>query len=106
MSLCFNIQFSKFSVQKNFSASGDDEIRTRDPLLARQVLSQLSYAPIWSFSAFSRIKLPFLKVGLSGLEPPNSRLSGVLSNRLSYKPFLNLAGIVTNLSLRFSAWLR
>ena len=26
--------------------SGDDEIRTRDPLLARQVLSQLSYAPI------------------------------------------------------------
>ena len=26
--------------------SGDDENRTRDPLLARQVLSQLSYAPI------------------------------------------------------------
>ena len=26
--------------------SGDDEIRTHDPLLARQVLSQLSYAPI------------------------------------------------------------
>ena len=28
------------------SASGDGEIRTLDPLLARQVLSQLSYAPI------------------------------------------------------------
>ena len=27
--------------------SGDGEIRTLDPLLARQVLSQLSYAPIW-----------------------------------------------------------
>ena len=27
-------------------------------------------------------------VGLSGLEPPTSRLSGVRSNRLSYKPFL------------------
>ena len=27
-------------------ASGDNEIRTRDPLLARQVLSQLSYTPM------------------------------------------------------------
>ena len=27
--------------------SGDGEIRTLDPLLARQVLSQLSYTPIW-----------------------------------------------------------
>ena len=34
------------------------------------MLSQLSYAPM----------------GLSGLEPPTSRLSGVRSNRLSYKP--------------------
>ena len=25
---------------------GDNEIRTRDPLLARQVLSQLSYTPV------------------------------------------------------------
>ena len=28
------------------------------------------------------------KMGLSGLEPPTSRLSGVRSNRLSYKPIL------------------
>ena len=27
-------------------SSGDGEIRTHDPLLARQVLSQLSYTPI------------------------------------------------------------
>ena len=54
--------------------NGDGEIRTLDPLLARQVLSQLSYAPIL--------------MGLSGLEPPTSRLSGVRSNRLSYKPRL------------------
>ena len=27
-------------------------------------------------------------MGLSGLEPPTSRLSGVRSNRLSYKPLL------------------
>ena len=34
-------------------------------------------------------------VGLSGLEPPTSRLSGVRSNRLSYKPFFFLP---------FSSW--
>ena len=28
------------------------------------------------------------QMGLSGLEPPTSRLSGVRSNRLSYKPIL------------------
>ena len=27
--------------------TGDDGIRTHDPLLAGQVLSQLSYTPIW-----------------------------------------------------------
>ena len=31
---------------------------------------------------------PLDPVGLSGLEPPTSRLSGVRSNRLSYKPML------------------
>ena len=29
-----------------FASNGDGEIRTHDPLLARQVLSQLSYTPI------------------------------------------------------------
>ena len=29
------------------SGDGDGEIRTLDPLLARQVLSQLSYTPIY-----------------------------------------------------------
>ena len=71
--------------------SGDEGIRTPDPLLARQVLSQLSYTPIlrkffllsWVFILFYRVINP---VGLSGLEPPTSRLSGVRSNQLSYKP--------------------
>jgi hypothetical protein len=31
---------------KLLSTSGDGEIRTLDPLLARQVLSQLSYTPM------------------------------------------------------------
>ena len=71
------MKFSKYiSQQILFSSAdnGDGEIRTLDPLLARQVLSQLSYAPIL--------------MGLSGLEPPTSRLSGVRSNQLSYKPIL------------------
>ena len=37
---------------KLLSANGDGEIRTLDPLLARQVLSQLSYTPIWIFIQF------------------------------------------------------
>ena len=68
--------------------SGDEEIRTLDPLLARQVLSQLSYIPIGYFPyLFLNSAMPE-PVGLSGLEPPTSRLSGVRSNQLSYKPFL------------------
>ena len=35
------------------------------------------------------ISLP-IKVGLSGLEPPTSRLSGVRSNQLSYRPLSQL----------------
>ena len=70
--------YSVFKVHPDFfkPVSGDNEIRTRDPLLARQVLSQLSYIP-----------RPH-KMGSSGLEPPTSRLSGVRSNQLSYKPIL------------------
>ena len=37
---------SRLVLIKLLSANGDGEIRTLDPLLARQVLSQLSYAPV------------------------------------------------------------
>ena len=90
---------------------GDEENRTPDPLLARQVLSQLSYTPTdaWLpliergvsmqsgmarrlsvlYSVFRVYR--FALVGLGGLEPPTSRLSGVRSNHLSYAPmFLGL----------------
>ena len=41
------MKFSMYNVcQDNFLTNGDGEIRTLDPLLARQVLSQLSYTPI------------------------------------------------------------
>ncbi len=52
---------------------GGKQIRTAGLLLARQALSQLSYTPT-------------LLVGLSGFEPLTSRLSGVRSNQLSYRP--------------------
>ena len=52
---------------------GGKRARTAGLLRARQALSQLSYTPRQM-------------VGLSGLEPPTSRLSGVRSNHLSYKP--------------------
>ena len=53
-----------------FQPSGDGEIRTLDPLLARQLLSQLSYAPgfaLFFFSVFTvLLKRYFKLVGLSG----------------------------------------
>ena len=45
-----------------------------------------TFAPQQTFSA-EKQKDYLTLLGLSGLEPPTSRLSGVRSNRLSYKPF-------------------
>ena len=49
----FLIRNSKFEIRNYFLrtkyAGGDDGIRTHDPLLAGQVLSQLSYTPITKF---------------------------------------------------------
>ena len=49
----YSFQYVVFKVHgtpqaRLLSANGDGEIRTLDPLLARQVLSQLSYTPIWA----------------------------------------------------------
>ena len=56
---------------------GDEETRTPDPLLAKEMLYQLSYVPPSSGEGV---------VGVSGLEPETSALSGQRSNRLSYRP--------------------
>ena len=64
-------------------SGGDSGARTRSLRLAKPALSQLSYIP----NMFIRRAWPRAKVvGLSGLEPPTSRLSGVRSNQLSYRP--------------------
>ena len=57
---------------------GAERDRTADPLLAKQVLSQLSYSPT------SQAEM----VGLGRVELPTSPLSGVRSNQLSYRPGL------------------
>jgi hypothetical protein len=51
--------------------------------LSAQALGGLAFSrSLFRLRAFRRKRL----VGLSGLEPPTSRLSGVRSNHLSYKP--------------------
>ena len=78
---------------------GAEEARTPDPLLAKEVLSQLSYGPLglgywrsdvggWMACARSDVRLPTSRfpnevVGHSGLEPETSVLSGLRSNQLS-----------------------
>ena len=59
---------------------GAERNRTADPLLAKQVLYQLSYSP----KTFQ--ESPPKMVGLGRLELPTSRLSSARSNQLSYKP--------------------
>ena len=50
-------QLSYKPILKSFDFSGDEEIRTLDPLLARQVLSQLSYTPVFGCDQLSRSTL-------------------------------------------------
>ena len=100
---------------------GAERDRTADPLLAKQVLSQLSYSPALYTSLSRRevgqtgrtadaqkrlsqymspprrmskrlstsppIRIPSAMVGLGRVELPTSRLSGVRSNHLSYRPY-------------------
>ena len=51
--MIFSIRFSRYKASSLSLMNGDGEIRTLDPLLARQVLSQLSYTPIKSGSHLS-----------------------------------------------------
>lgn len=58
--------------------------RTDDPLLAKQVLSQLSYAPM--STDLPQVCYRQTMVGLVGFEPTTPALSRRCSNRLSYRP--------------------
>ena len=62
------------AVLRSGGGGGAEEARTPDPLLAKEVLSQLSYGPVAA---------AVVVVGHSGLEPETSVLSGLRSNQLS-----------------------
>jgi hypothetical protein len=82
---------------------GAERDRTADPLLAKQVLSQLSYSPISSIAPVMTTRVrqqstspaipssqnhhsQMQMVGPGRLELPTPRLSSVCSNQLSYGP--------------------
>ena len=65
---------------------GADRDRTDDPLVANQVLSQLSYSPAFYLPAARSPGATATLVGLGRFELPTSRLSGVRSDQLSYRP--------------------
>jgi hypothetical protein len=60
--------------RRDVRAGGDEETRTPDPLLAKEMLCRLSYVPA---------PVGWVVVGVSGLEPETSALSGQCSNQLS-----------------------
>jgi hypothetical protein len=79
------------------SNGGADRDRTGDLKLAKLALSQLSYGPSQGqlqlglevrieFSSPGQVLKKKELVGLGRLERPTSRLSGVRSNHLSYRP--------------------
>ena len=63
---------------------GDEETRTPDPLLAKEMLFRLSYVPSRVRAGIDRSGVCRCgMVGVSGLEPETSALSGQCSNQLS-----------------------
>ena len=77
----FGFQRAFYPAQPTGTGCGADRIRTDDPRLAKPVLSQLSYSP-----ERAALPGPAPVVGLGRFELPTSRLSGVRSNQLSYRP--------------------
>ena len=68
---------------------GDERVRTDDPLLAKQVLSQLSYTPIKGFKALRRSLTPYR----------TSKIKQRLPNRFPVSHFRVLTLDVTRESL-------
>ncbi len=63
MSFLYSVFNVPFSCDLRRDHGGDERNRTADPLLARQVLSQLSYTPISQALCFQSLAIPPFKVG-------------------------------------------
>ena len=72
-----------------YDFGGDDGNRTHDPLLAGQVLSQLSYTPI---------NLGLLFVRFPGIEPYDQRFAWQVLSQFSYTHMIGLIPIRVKLS--------
>ena len=104
MSQYLSIRFQRIFAVSSFSApvpqlvGGDDGIRTHDPLLAGQVLSQLSYTPIslWSF-AFSLplfcLLLRCPEIFISGYLNVSTELSSRTVARKVFSPLQSLTSV-------------
>ena len=95
------------AVLSHFRVGGDDGIRTHDPLLAGQVLSQLSYTPIRFFrGSVSPVRKLYLAriPRILGRLPvvPMSRtfhMQARCSSQLSYTPVFALGPFLCQMSL-------
>ena len=93
--LLMNFVFSDLFIAENFDVVRYSVFKERSPLSADIKPFQLPEQVLYSVQLFffstewaqgGHYLLGRYLVGSSGLEPPTSRLSGVRSNRLSYKP--------------------
>ena len=73
-----------------------------EPVLPPWKGGVLTAWPTGHYKFIGWIQLLWNIMGLSGLEPPTSRLSGVRSNQLSYRPFIWER--VMRIELTTSAW--
>jgi hypothetical protein len=82
---CRNLRLDELNTETP-APGGAGRDRTDDLKLAKLALSQLSYGPAGA-NVQSKVDAPApIMVGLGRLELPTSRLSGVRSNHLSYRP--------------------
>jgi hypothetical protein len=76
----------------SLETGGASRDRTGDLKLAKLALSQLSYGPVLAELYKLYAREGHAMVGREGVEPSTSRLSGVRSNHLSYRPPCRLTG--------------
>ena len=100
LEIIFNVQFSRYHLNRNSFISiqwRQRDSNSRPPACKAGALpTELcpltgNYAIVGALFWLSPSASGFHPMGLSGLEPPTSRLSGVRSNQLSYKPILKLS---------------